>query len=469
MSTRMNEQPDGRKPLFMAGLVGVLSVANGLAQSSGKSAPRLTLTPAAGQQMQLGWPAAAVACDLELTRKLQTTSEWSRVSQLPLLSNEALSLCVSNTGSNVFYRLRGGRTATVTVLRTPSSSLVPQAVVDGNGALHIVYGLNHNAYYIRSTNNGAAFTAPVKVNSSGTVETEMGERGPKLAVGRDGVIHVVWVDDWAPGVNTYVRYARSLDGGATFQPLQAVSSMSGVDGVTLTADGASNVIAFWHVMVNPTPSEPEATWLHLSRSTNNGASFGSSDKVSISNHNGLACSMCMTRARVGVDGNLYLVFRSATGNMRDFYLLEGSCSSNQFTALRVNQDNWNINYCPMVGPELTFDPYGRALCAFMTSNKVYWAVTDYPITGFRLHVPPPANETNEIFPTATANRRGETLFLWQVGPMSTSGTATVKWARYGIDGAPTGQTGVIGTSFSGTKATAVVGADDNFYIITTAQ
>jgi hypothetical protein len=53
--------------------------------------------------------------------------------------------------------------------------------------------------------------------------------------------------------------------------------------------------------------------------------------------------------------------------------------------------------------------------------------------------------------------------------MSTSGTATVKWARYAVDGSPAGQQGVIGTSFSGTKATAVVGSDDSFYIITTAQ
>ena len=29
--------------------------------------------------------------------------------------------------------------------------------------------------------------------------------------------------------------------------------MSGVDGVTMAADGAGNVVAFWHVMNNPPP------------------------------------------------------------------------------------------------------------------------------------------------------------------------------------------------------------------------
>lgn len=49
---------------------------------------------------------------------------------------------------------------------------------------------------------------------------------------------------------------------------------------------------------------------------------------------------------------------------------------------------------------------------------------------------------------------GWSLFLWQVGPMSTTGTATVKWASYSVYGTPTGQRGTAGVSTSGTKATA---------------
>ena len=232
---------------------------------------------------------------------------------------------------------------------------------------------------------------------------------------------------------------------------------------------AGNVLAFWHVMDSPPPDVPQATWLFLARSTNNGASFGAGERVNIDNLSGVACSMCMTRAHIGADGNAYLVFRSAAANIRDFYVLKGLPSANQFTAIRVNTDNWNINYCPMAGPELTFDPYGRALCAFMTSNRTYWAVSDPSLAGFQLHAPTPANENNEIYPTVVANRRGETLFLWQVGPMSTSGTAVVKWARYNLDGTFSGRQGVVGTSFSGTKATAVVGGDDNFLIISSAR
>jgi len=462
------DAPSGSSFLLLLCLVTVVWKHRVSAQNT-DAPPRLAVATLPGQATAFTWPETAAGYDLEEASELDAQPTWKRVDQVPSLTSGQLSLTLTNTQSKGFYRLHSGPPAAVQVLRTPAGSLVPDAAVDNRGTLHVVYGLNHNAYYIQSTNNGATFTSPVKVNSTGSVETEMGERGPKLAVGKDGVIHVVWEDDWAPGVQTFVRYSRSLDSGKSFESRKTVSSISGVDGVTMTADGLGNVVAFWHVMADPTPVEPQATWLFLARSTNNGANFGTSERVNITNLPGVACSMCMTRARIGMDGTLYLAFRSAAGNIRDFYLLKGTASENQFTAIRVNGDNWNIDYCPMVGPELTFDPYGQALCSFMTSNRVYWAVAAPPINDFHLHASTPSAENNEIFPTAAANQHRETLFLWQVGPMSTSDTATVKWALYDIDGTPTGRQGVIGTSSSGTKATVVVGSDGNFYIITTAR
>jgi len=297
----------------------------------------------------------------------------------------------------------------------------------------------------------------------------MGERGPKLAVGNDGKIHVVWMDEWAPGVKTFVRYSRSIDGGKSFEPLKTISAMSGIDGVTVTADGLGHVVAFWHVTAEPKPEVNAATWLHTVRSSDHGVTFGAGEKVVITNLSGLACSMCMMRARAGADGNVLLAFRSAQDSIRDFYVLEGRISENRFTAVRVNEDNWKLDSCPMCGPELTLAPNGQSVCAFMARNKVYWSIADVGMSGFRLHVGTPANETDEIYPTALANRKGEVLLVWQVGRMAVKGTATVKWARYARDGTPTGETGVIGKSFAGTKATAFVGTDDRFYIVTTAQ
>ena len=361
------------------------------------------------------------------------------------------------------------RKPTVNVVQAPAQCLVPDVVVDAQGVLHMVYGLEHHAYYVRSTDNGGTFTPRVQVDSTGTVETKMGERGPKLAVGGDGIIHVVWMDEWAPGVKTFVRYSRSLVGGRWFEARKTLSAMSGVDGATVTADGKGNVVAFWHVMGEPKPEVKSATWLHTARSFSNGAAFGPTERVNITNLSGLACAMCMMRARTGADGCVYLAFRSAEGSVRDFYVLKGNPTENRFTALRVNEDNWNIDYCPMCGPELTFTPNGQSLCAFMTRKRVYWSISDAGMTGYRLHVGTPTSEEDEIYPSAVANRNGDVLFVWQVGPMAVKGTATVKWARYDKEGKPTGEAGTVGQSFAGTRATAFVGGDDNFYIVTTAR
>jgi hypothetical protein len=166
---------------------------------------------------------------------------------------------------------------------------------------------------------------------------------------------------------------------------------------------------------------------------------------------------------------VYLAFRSAQDSIRDFYVLKGRSTGPTFAAVRVNEDNWNLDHCPMCGPELTFAPNGQSLCAFMNRHRVYWAISDPGVTGYRLHVGTPAGEADELYPSAVANRNGDVLFVWQVGPMAVQGTAIVKWARYDKDGRFTGETGIAGQSFAGTKATAFVGEDDNFYVITTAR
>jgi hypothetical protein len=175
--------------------------------------------------------------------------------------------------------------------------------------------------------------------------------------------------------------------------------------------------------------------------------------------------MCLTRARFGIDGRVYLAFRSAENKVRDFYVLRVNPLSNDFTAYRVNNDNWILDFCPMVGPELAISNNGNIYCAFMSSNHVYWSVSAPGETAFAKHISTPLNEQNEIYPTALENNSGKVLFLWQVGPMSVSDSATVKWALYEKDGEYTGLHGTTGRTFSGTKATAFVGTDDSFYII----
>ena len=155
-------------------------------------------------------------------------------------------------------------------------------------------------------------------------------------------------------------------------------------------------------------------------------------------------------------------------------MLNGSATANAFAATRApTPAPWYITACPMNGPELTVDAAGRALIAMMSDddNHVYWAVLDAAAPGgptFAGPFPTPGHEANERYATAVANAAGDVLLVWNVGPMAVSGTAQVKYALYTLTGAPAGPSTTVGTSFAGTKATAFVGADGGFYIVTTA-
>jgi hypothetical protein len=355
----------------------------------------------------------------------------------------------------------------VRVVYLPDEALVPDVMMDGAGVLHMVYGLGDHAWYVRSADDGRTFSPPVKVNTEGKVTLKMGERGPKLALGRGGSIHVVWADQWSPGVKVYPRYSRSLDGGRTFEPPRALASLSGIDGLTVAADGEGTVVAFFH-QVSPAQQEiPQAHRLYLARSTDNGATFGPEERMKIQGMDDLACSMCMMRARITADANVCLALRVANDNIRDFFLLRSPKQENAFTPLRVNEDYWELKTCPMCGPELTLDPTGWMLCAFMSRHRVYWSALDDG--RFTLHVATPANENDEIYPAAFGDGKGHVLLVWQVGPMAVGRTATVKWALYRKDGTFTGKQGTLGVSTSGTKATAFLGTDGAFYIVTTAK
>ncbi|OHB76098.1 MAG: hypothetical protein A2Z25_09035 [Planctomycetes bacterium RBG_16_55_9] len=356
----------------------------------------------------------------------------------------------------------------VNIVHLPKGALVPDVMMDETGVLHMVYGMGDDAWYMRSADNGRTFSMPVKVNTEGKVTLKMGERGPKLALGKGGSIHVVWADQWSPGVKVYPRYSRSMDGGRTFEPPRALASLFGIDGLTIAADDEENVVAFFHHVIPGQPLEvPQAHRLYLVRSTDNGTTFGPEERMKLRGMNDLACSMCMMRARITDDGNVNLALRVANDNIRDFFLMRSPKRENAFVPVRVNEDRWELMTCPMCGPELTLDPAGRVLCAFMSRHRVYWSAMEDG--RFKLHAATPANENDEIYPAAVGDGKGHVLFVWQVGPMAVGRKATVKWALYGNDGAFTGKQETIGVSTSGTKATAFFGTDGMFHIVTTAK
>jgi hypothetical protein len=84
-------------------------------------------------------------------------------------------------------------------------------------------GADINTYVVRSTNGGTSWSSRVKVNDDNFAATQM---FPWLAVDQsDGTLNVSWYDTRLDPLNrkTQAVYARSIDGGASFEPNVLVS------------------------------------------------------------------------------------------------------------------------------------------------------------------------------------------------------------------------------------------------------
>src|SRR5262245_22354563 len=167
--------------------------------------------------------------------------------------------------------------AEVTALRVPQRGEVPEVVLDAQGVLHLTYGRGGpgNAFYVRSADGGQTFTRPVQLNRQPDTVTTGMERGPKLALGKDGAIHVLWQGYYKKGGGVW--YTRSTDGGKTFEPERnLVDPRYGTDNATIAADADGNVFALWtggFPGVQPDPKSPVASPIVLVRSTDNGLTF----------------------------------------------------------------------------------------------------------------------------------------------------------------------------------------------------
>ena len=80
--------------------------------------------------------------------------------------------------------------------------------MDKNGVLHMTYGKDSDGYYVQSRDGGKTFSSPVQLNRRAGTVTVGGERGPKIAIGKDGAIHVAWLHVQVPtGPHHFLSFA----------------------------------------------------------------------------------------------------------------------------------------------------------------------------------------------------------------------------------------------------------------------
>ena len=358
-----------------------------------------------------------------------------------------LTICLSIAGSAAESNVR--------TLRLPQGGLQPQ-VMQQNGVLHVIYfsgeSKQGDVLYIRSDDGGRSFSKPIRVNSQPGSGVATGTiRGPQLAVGRDGQVHVSWngssiaqprgplnpdMPSDSPHNGLPMLYSR-LGSNGRFSPqrnlMQATFGLDG--GESIAADHAGNVYVTWHGKA-PGANKGEAgrrVW--LTKSSDDGETFREERPV-FGDRTG-ACACCGMKLSVDSRGNLALLYRSAREvKHRDVYLLASSDNGETFQGRML--DPWQISACPMTSMSLVENQEGM-MAAWETAGQVLFTQIGSGRPKFEAPIAAPGLAGHRKHPRVAVNQRGETLVAWSVVE-GWGKSGTLHWQVFDAAGKAVGET-----------------------------
>jgi hypothetical protein len=358
------------------------------------------------------------------------------------------------------------------VIEIPGGGVQPQAVVDSEGVIHLVFLRGDPAasdvYYSRRKPGETSFEAPIRVNSEPGCAIAMGTvRGVRIALGRGSLVHVAWngtqkAKPANPIAGSPLLYARSNEAKAGFEPQRnLMTATQGLDGGgSIAADSSGSVYVAWHGLARGLSGEANRR-MWVARSKDDGRTFSAEEPASTDSTG--ACACCGTAALVGSQGSLYLLYRAATGGVeRGMVLLTSRNGGKHFDA--ANLDAWRINACPMSTTSIVEGSRG-VLTAWETKGQVSFARIDRESGVRTQEASPPGGTGSRKHPALAVNGRGEFLLVWAEGTGWQKG-GSLAWQMFDESGRPIGPPGQVenGVPVWG-LATVVARPDGGFTII----
>lgn len=331
-------------------------------------------------------------------------------------------------------------TEPIRLMRVPAGGIQPQAALDPQGTLHLLYFVGDAAggdlFYVRRDWKDDNFSKPIRVNQQHGSAMAIGTiRGGQLAVGKNGRAHVAW-NGPVPKGGDYLRapmlYTRQTEDGSGFEPERDVITQArGLDGGgSVAADPRGQVWVFWHAhKPGAAPGETNRA-VFVAHSVDEGGHFGR-ERAVLETPTG-ACACCGMRAFADVRGNLFASFRAARDmTHRDQTIVFAEANQPEFKVLFSHP--WEIGTCPMSSTSFASSPT-RVLVAWETSSNVFFARMD-PRSGQAEPPAGPAAATSRKHPVAVGNRRDEVLMTWTEGTSWGKG-GEIAWQTFSGTGQP---------------------------------
>ncbi len=329
--------------------------------------------------------------------------------------------------------------AAIIIERLPDSGVQPQAISTGD-TTHLIYltGDPKAADIVyRSRVGRSDWSTPLRVNSQPGSAVAIGTiRGPQMALGPNGRVHVVWngssIAEPKPAHGgSPMLYARLAEDRKTFSPqrnlMTATHELDG--GGSVAADARGNVQVFWHASPAGISGETNRA-VYLARSTDEGGTFTAERVVSPVGSG--ACGCCGLTGLANARGESFVLFRSARTLMqRDMTLLASTGGGENFK--EVLADAWLVGACPMSSAGLA-SAGNHTWAAWETNGRIQ--LGRYANGTWTTKLPAVGPLQGAKHPRLSINDRGEALVVWTEGTGWQKGGA-LAWQVFDADGKPT--------------------------------
>jgi hypothetical protein len=247
----------------------------------------------------------------------------------------------------------------VRIGQVPAGVKMVDAKIGSDGVIHLLFQKGDMPFYARSTDGGKTVGPEIPVLQGVSAVRGLEYLGWDMTVtDRGKVLAVLGNNSWqvknTPADQIGLFLATLEPGAKTFDLMKSLNGVPS-QGFSIVAGKAGDVTAAY--------LQGKLLWMH---STDGGKSFARPTEI---NKDYLPCPCCTTSLAVGKDGTLALLYREATDNKRDMYVVLSKNGQQKRTML--SRTLWKIDSCPMT--YFSIRPAGDGfVAAWPTRGQAYF-------------------------------------------------------------------------------------------------